>query len=52
MKLIVGENEHSPDQNGKIELVFDAATPIEFAISSTSDQNQDIVFTFVTHVEK
>lgn len=50
--LVVTYNsqEYTADENGQIVIVMSSATPIEFSIENTSEEDKDITFTYMTYL--
>ncbi len=50
IKIIVGEEEYSADENGTIEVELQGGASIEFSMVSLADKPLDVSFTFVTKI--
>ena len=48
--VIYGENEYTADENGVIEVTFEASSPIEFSIKNISGEMKDITFNYSTYL--
>ena len=50
LKVVFDGNEYTPDENGKIEITFDAIAPIEFSLVNDGRENPDVKFTYTTFI--